>query len=139
MALTITGFSAADMEREDPNEEPPADEDDGDSGEPDSDTPSRVQDGDVWKLGDHILLCGNCTEKPYLDKIFGGGVTQKVDLLVTDPPYGVDYVGKTGDAMTIENDGADRDALMELLTGSFDAVSEWLREGAAYYIWCASS
>lgn len=136
MDLTITGFSAADLEMEDPNEEPPAAEDDGDSGEPDSDTPSRAQDGDVWKLGDHILLCGNCTEKPYLDKIFGG-VTQKVDLLLTDPPYGVDYVGKTGDAMTIENDGADRDALMELLTGSFGAVSEWLREGAAYYIWCA--
>mgnify|MGYP000099217460 FL=1 len=66
------------------------------------------------------------------------GVTQKVDLLLTDPPYGVDYVGKTGDAMTIENDGVDRDALLKLLTGSFDAVSEWLREGAAYYIWCAS-
>lgn len=138
MDLTITGFSAADLEMEDPNEEPPAAEDDGDSGEPDADTPSRAQDGDVWKLGDHVLLCGNCTEKPYLDKIFGGGVTQKVDLLLTDPPYGVDYVGKTGDAMTIENDGVDRDALLKLLTGSFDAVSEWLREGAAYYIWCAS-
>lgn len=72
MDLTITGFSAADLEMEDPNEEPPAAEDDGDSGEPDSDTPSRAQDGDVWKLGDHVLLCGNCTEKAYLDKIFGG-------------------------------------------------------------------
>ena len=49
---------------------------------------------------------------------FRGGVTQKVDLLLTDPPYGVDYVGKTGDAMTIENDGVDRDALLKLLTGS---------------------
>ena len=75
MDLTITGFSAADLEMEDPNEEPPAAEDDGDSGEPDSDTPSRAQDGDVWKLGDHILLCGNCTEKPILDEFFlrGGG------------------------------------------------------------------
>ena len=72
MDLTITGFSAADLEMEDPNEEPPAAEDDGDSGESDADTPSRAQDGDVWKLGDHVLLCGNCTEKPYLDKIFGG-------------------------------------------------------------------
>ena len=76
MDLTITGFSAADLEMEDPNEEPPAAEDDGDSGEPDADTPSRAQDGDVWKLGDHVLLCGNCTEKPYLDKIFGGGNTK---------------------------------------------------------------
>ncbi|MFR5640948.1 MAG: hypothetical protein ACLUDF_08025 [Butyricicoccus sp.] len=39
------------------------------------------------------------------------------------------YVGKTGDAMTIENDGVDRDALLKPLTGLFDAVSEWLREG----------
>ena len=71
--LFSSSSAAADLEMEDPNEEPPAAEDDGDSGEPDSDTPSRAQDGDVWKLGDHILLCGNCTEKPYLDKIFGGG------------------------------------------------------------------
>mgnify|MGYP007038876273 CR=1 FL=1 len=77
MDLTITGFSAADLEMEDPNEEPPAAEDDGDSGEPDADTPSRAKDGDVWKLGDHVLLCGNCTEKPYLDKIFGGGGNTK--------------------------------------------------------------
>ena len=76
MDLTITGFSAADLEMEAPIEEPPAAVDDGDSGEPDADTPSRAQDGDVWKLGDHVLLCGNCTEKPYLDKIFGGGNTK---------------------------------------------------------------
>lgn len=82
----------------------------------------------MWKLHRKTVFRQN----------FRGGVTQKVDLLLTDPPYGVDYVGKTGDAMTIENDGVDRDALLKLLTGSFDAVSEWLREGAAYYIWCAS-
>ncbi len=70
--------------------------------------------------------------------IFAGGGNLKVDLLLTDPPYGVEYVGKTGDALTIENDGMDRDALHELLIGAFAAVQEYLREGAAYYIWCAS-
>ena len=70
--------------------------------------------------------------------IFAGGGKLKIDLLLTDPPYGVEYVGKTGDAMTIDNDGADQEALLNLLTGAFAAVQDHLREGAAYYIWCAS-
>ena len=136
--LSITGFSEADLEMEDPNAEPEAAQDDDDNGEPDESAPPRTEDGDVWKLGDHILLCGNCSEKPLLEQFLRGGGNLKIDLLLTDPPYGVEYVGKTGDAMTIENDGTDRDALLKLLSGAFTAVQDHLREGAAYYIWCAS-
>lgn len=59
-------------------------------------------------------------------------------MLCTDPPYGVDYVGKTGDAMTIENDGADLEKLSALLDGAFHVAADRMREGAAFYIWCAS-
>lgn len=150
MDLTITGFSAADLEMEDPNEEPPAAEDDGDSGEPDADTPSRAQDGDVWKLGDHILLCGNCTEKPILDEFFAGGVTEKVDLLLTDPPYNV-ALGMNEDEETarrrhrrtdgkiVSNDNMGESEFVEFLCAAFDGANQIMALGAAFYVWCASS
>lgn len=71
--LTITGFDAADLEMEDPGAEPEAAQEDDDDGEPDESAPPRTADGDVWKLGDHILLCGNCSEKPILDQFLRGG------------------------------------------------------------------
>lgn len=150
MDLTITGFSAADLEMEDPNEEPPAAEDDGDSGEPDPDTPSRAQDGDVWKLGDHVLLCGNCTEKPLLGEFLRGGVTEKVDLLLTDPPYNV-ALGMNEDEETarrrhrrtdgkiVSNDNMGESEFVEFLCAAFDGANQIMALGAAFYVWCASS
>ena len=55
--------------------------------------------GDVWCLGDHMLVHGDSTTaEAYPDE---------ADMVFTDPPYGVSYVGKTADALTIENDGSD--------------------------------
>ena len=135
--LSITGFDSSDLDAGSSQEPAPA-QDDGSAGTPDATVPPRVETGDVWNLGDHILLCGNCSEKPVLDQFLRGGGTLKIDLLLTDPPYGVEYVGKTEDAMTIDGDGADRDELLQLLTGALSAVQDYLCEGAAYYIWCAS-
>ena len=52
---------------------------------------SVTKTGDIWKLGNHYLLCGDCTKKEDVDKLLQG---KTVDLLLTDPPYGVDYSGK---------------------------------------------
>jgi site-specific DNA-methyltransferase (adenine-specific) len=45
--------------------------------------------GDIWELGDHRLLCGNCSDD--LSELLGG---KTIDCLVTDPPYNVDYSSK---------------------------------------------
>ena len=51
--------------------------------------------GDVWILGNHRLMCGNSTQKEDVIHLMNN---QKADMLLTDPPYNVDYVGKTVDA-----------------------------------------
>ncbi|MGC2635006.1 MAG: site-specific DNA-methyltransferase [Candidatus Cybelea sp.] len=48
--------------------------------------------GDLYTLGRHRLLCGDSTDAKTVATICAG---ERVDLMLTDPPYGVDYVGKT--------------------------------------------
>jgi len=47
--------------------------------------------GNVWVLGDHRLMCGDCTEKDDVDALMQSDLA---DSVVTDPPYGVDYASK---------------------------------------------
>ncbi len=47
--------------------------------------------GDLWQLGRHRLLCGDCTRAGDVARLLNGN---KADSLITDPPYGVDYAGK---------------------------------------------
>ena len=82
--------------------------------------------GDKWQLGEHLLICGDST-----DPVTVHGL-EAFDLLWTDPPYGVEYVGKTGDALTIANDGAA--GLEPLLESSFRAANSVMRPGASFYI-----
>lgn len=57
---------------------------------------------------------------------------QKAALCLTDPPYGVDYVGKTKDALLVRNDG--RDTLLPLLTASLGLVVTQTLHGACWYV-----
>lgn len=52
-------------------------------------TETRAKTGDVWKLGDHVIACGN-----HMDMLQRILIGQQYDLLVTDPPYGVGYADK---------------------------------------------
>lgn len=85
--------------------------------------------GDVWLLGPHRLVCGDSTQVDVVAKAAGG---TEIDAMWTDPPYGVDYVGKTKDALTIKNDG--KDGLGVLLRDAFTAALTVLRPGAPCYV-----
>ncbi len=52
-----------------------------------------VQPGQLWQLGEHRLICGDCTDREVVARVMGG---EKAGLIVTDPPYGVDYEGGAG-------------------------------------------
>ena len=85
--------------------------------------------GDVFELGRHRVICGDSTDPKTLAALLGD---EKPDLMWTDPPYGVEYVGKTKDALRIENDGAA--GLDSLLRAAFAAAATVLRPGAPIYV-----
>ncbi len=89
----------------------------------------RMAPGELWALGGHRLLCGDATRAGDLTRLMEG---EPGDVLWTDPPYGVGYVGKTADALTIAND-AEGD-LPGLLQAAFGAADSVLRPGAALYV-----
>ena len=48
----------------------------------------KTEKGQLWKLGEHRLLCGDSTNAKDVDRVLGD---DKADIMVTDPPYGVNY------------------------------------------------
>ncbi len=103
---------------------------------PEPPTEPITQPGDLWLLGRHRLLCGDATNPEHIARLLDSATA---DLLLTDPPYGVAYVGKTADALTIANDtltGADYRAFLVRALG---AVAPHLAPGAAFYLWHADS
>lgn len=52
-----------------------------------------VKQGDLWQLGEHRLLCGDCTIKENIDLLMNG---KKADMVFTDPPYGINIVDENG-------------------------------------------
>lgn len=79
-----------------------------------------------------------------------GGVTEKVDLLLTDPPYNV-ALGMNEDEETarrrhrrtdgkiVSNDNMGESEFVEFLCAAFDGANQIMALGAAFYVWCASS
>ncbi len=57
--------------------------------------------GDVWLMGPHRLLCGDSMRMDVVERVLDGGLA---DMVFTDPPYNVDYVGKTAKKLKIGND-----------------------------------
>lgn len=59
-----------------------------------NDIAKRCKFGDIWLLGSHKLMCGDSTDVASIKLLFEDS---KADLLLTDPPYNVDYKGGTKD------------------------------------------
>ncbi|MFR8038601.1 MAG: DNA modification methylase [Anaerovoracaceae bacterium] len=92
--------------------------------------------GQIYKLGRHRLMCGDSTNLEDVQKLIGGG---SADLLLTDPPYNVDYTGKTKDSLKIKNDQMQDDKFLSFLVDAFKNANEIMKEGAVFYIWHADS
>ena len=91
--------------------------------------------GDIYQLGNHRLMCGDSTNENDVNKLVG---EQKMDLLITDPPYNVDYTSKTKKTMKIKNDNLENNAFHEFLVKAFTNAYNSLKDGGAFYCWYAS-
>ena len=102
--------------------------------QPDYKEPATVKLGQVWKLGEHRLMCGSSTDKASVSKLMGGVLA---DLMLTDPPYNCAY----GDAKKdhahrlIENDDMPDDQYDEFIFQFVSAGASVMKAGAAFYIW----
>lgn len=95
-----------------------------------------AKQGDIWQLGRHRLMCGDSTSIDDVEKLMDG---VKADMLLTDPPYNVDYEGKTKDKLKIKNDSMDNDSFRQFLRDAFTSADMVMKEGAVFYIWHADS
>ena len=95
----------------------------------------KAKRGDLYQLGEHRLLCGDATDQNDVERLLGAEA--QADLYLTDPPYNVAYVGKTKDALTIQNDKMADGDFRQFLVDAFSAADAVMKQGAAFYIWHA--
>lgn len=115
-----------------PEEEPEVHEDEDFDVDLATPTVAKSKLGDIYELGEHRLMCGDSTKKEDVEKLMGEDLA---DLLVTDPPYNVNYEGGTG--MKIQNDAQTDSAFYAFLTDAFAAADSVMKEGCPFYIWFA--
>jgi DNA modification methylase len=111
----------------------------------------EVKDGDLYQIGPHRLLCGDCSSLDNWERLLEGG---KADLLWCDPPYNVAYdqaqrkrskLQASGDketevkSVTILNDDHPTAKYFELLKSWISAGSQVLKPGGAFYVAHAES
>nr|DAQ56421.1 MAG TPA: adenine specific DNA methyltransferase [Caudoviricetes sp.] len=92
--------------------------------------------GDIWILGKNRLMCGDSTQKENVLRLMD---KQEADMLLTDPPYNVDYEGKTVDALKIENDNMTSTEFYNFLLDSFRNMFEVTKCGSSVYVFHADT
>lgn len=97
---------------------------------------SITQPGDIYDIGPHRLLCGDATDAGHMTKLMAGSAA---DLLITDPPYNVDYEGGTGKKLKIQNDAMSKAEFFAFLHASFSLAFMNCRNGSPAYVFHADS
>lgn len=92
---------------------------------------SVTRPGDIWILGKHRLICGDSTKAATYSKLMQNELAQ---LIITDPPYNVDYEGAAGKIM---NDSMDSTAFRAFLHDMYTSAAAVTKNGAAAYIFHA--
>lgn len=136
--IELTGFSEPELEEWniDTTEETGEGVVEDDYVEPDE-LEVSVKKGDIYKLGNHRLMCGDSTNDEDIKKLMNN---QKADMIFTDPPWNVNYGAVKSDnpqgytTRKILNDSMTSDQFKEFLTNIFTAVKEILHDGAITYV-----
>ena len=141
----LTGFSLDELEKmfSDDDMKPEVQEDDFDVDSAlDESKPTFSKSGDIWTLGNHRLICGDSTKEETYTALMQG---KKANLIMTDPPYGVDYVGKsesvhkTGTAKIKNDKFSNDDVFYEFMLAAFRGMESALADDGAAYIFHADT
>ena len=95
--------------------------------------PAITKLGDLWLLGKHRLVCGDSTISDTYDLLMDGNMA---NLVVTDPPYNVDYEGAAG---KIKNDNMDADKFYQFLLDAFTLTERVMAKDASIYVFHADT
>ncbi len=93
-----------------------------------------VLPGDVWTLGRHRLICGDATDADTVRRLMDD---RKANLVLTDPPYNVDFKGSSG--LKIKNDSMKTEQFYTFLLSSFRNIADNLEGGGSAYIFHADT
>ena len=95
--------------------------------------PAITKPGDLWLLGKHRLVCGDSTKRDVFDLLMDG---KQANLVVTDPPYNVNYEGSAG---KIKNDNMADAAFYDFLLASFQNMEACMTNDASIYVFHADT
>nr|DAL73177.1 MAG TPA: adenine specific DNA methyltransferase [Caudoviricetes sp.] len=95
--------------------------------------PTFSKAGDLWCLGQHRLYCGDSTKPESYELLMAG---KKANLVVTDPPYNVNYEGTAG---KIQNDNMDNDSFYQFLLDAFTNMEHAMADDASIYVFHADT
>lgn len=95
--------------------------------------PTMTKPGDIWTLGRHRLICGDSTKAETYDLLMGN---TKANLVITDPPYNVNYEGSAG---KIKNDNMADEAFYNFLLDAYTQMHSAMADDASIYVFHADT
>ncbi|MDD7461569.1 MAG: site-specific DNA-methyltransferase [Prevotellaceae bacterium] len=97
---------------------------------------SFVFPGDIFHLGNNRLMCGDCRSRTDVQSLMDGRLA---DMILTDPPYNVNYEGGSDEKLTIQNDSMENDLFLRFLKSVFDVMFSIVKQGGSFYVFHADS
>ena len=95
-----------------------------------------VRPGDIFRLGHNRLMCGDCRAKKDVVALMNG---RMADMILTDPPYNVNYEGGGESKLTIQNDSMENDLFLRFLQSVFNVMFSIVKPGGSFYVFHADS
>ena len=96
--------------------------------------PAVTKAGDIWTLGRHRLICGDSTKAETYELLMAG---KKANMVLTDPPYNVNYQGSDG--KKIQNDNMENTAFYQFLYDAFVNIEKNMADDASIYVFHADT
>ena len=95
-----------------------------------------AKSGDIWKLGEHRLMCGDSLEQENIDKLLENN---KADMVFTDPPYNANYKSRGKDELLrkgIKNDNMSNNDFQKFAEKIFLSIKNNIYKGTSFYVCC---